>query len=203
MRYVEALNEWDGEGVSLFIAGGISNCSDWQSEMAPLLSDTELVLLNPRRKNFPMEDPFAAPIQIKWEHKYLAYPHAVLFWFPPETLCPITLFELGTFARTDIPVFVGVDPNYARKLDIEVQMSLWRPDIKVVYSLVDLANQVKQWEKDNGDGRHHPGPETIACGQSNSPLETGQRACCGNGDCCASSGGVRGILDSFKRLFNS
>lgn len=148
MKYVEALDIWDGDGIGIFMGGGISGCPDWQKEMRLLLSDSLVtkneVLLNPRRANFPMNDPNASDEQIRWEYNNIKRADIVFFWFPCETLCPITLFELGIFCHSKRKVLVGCHPNYKRRIDIEIQMSLYRPDVKVVYSLVDLAEAVKE-----------------------------------------------------------
>jgi hypothetical protein len=42
-------------------------------------------------------------------------------------------------------LFVGVDPQYARRQDIEVQLKLQCPDLRVVYNLEELAEQIKKW----------------------------------------------------------
>jgi hypothetical protein len=217
MRYIEAINNWDGIGMSLFMGGGISNCANWQLEMRDRLADVkpvkgEFVVINPRRADFPMNDPAAAEEQIKWEHDYLIRTDAVLFWFAPETLCPITLFELGTFVRTDIPVFVGVDPRYQRKQDVEIQLKLYRPDIKVVYSLEDLAEQVKEWVLSNDERRDKDiaARFAITTCQTLTPV-SGQNhsscACqCGELGSRTSSprrGRLRSILSWFKRLFSA
>ena len=39
---------------------------------------------------------------------------------------------------TNKPLFVGAHPNYARRQDVEIQTSLVRPDIQIVYSLEDV-----------------------------------------------------------------
>ena len=145
MRYVEAPTEYTGAGASLFLAGGVTGCGDWQRELAGALRGTDLVVLNPRREKFPIGDPGAAGAQIRWEFDHLRRATARLFWFPCATLCPIALFELGAWSRGEGPLFVGVDPVYARRLDVELQMRLARPDVKVVYTLADLANQVVAW----------------------------------------------------------
>jgi hypothetical protein len=128
---------------SLFLGGGITGCPDWQAEVAALLADTPLTLLNPRRANFPIHDPNAAYEQIAWEHTHLRRADAILFWFPCETLCPIVLYELGAWSMTDKLLFVGVHPDYQRRADVEIQTSLVRPDVRVVYSLGDLARTVR------------------------------------------------------------
>lgn len=130
---------------SIFLAGGITNCPEWQKEMVGLLSETDLVLLNPRRENFPIHDPSAALEQITWEYDHLRIANAILFWFPCETLCPIVLYELGAWSMTDKPLFIGVHPQYKRRQDVEVQTGLARPDIEIVYSIQELADQVVAW----------------------------------------------------------
>ncbi len=147
MKQIIALEEYVPQAgeFSVFLAGGITGCEEWQSAMVALLEDTDLVLLNPRRANFPMDDPNAAHEQIVWEWKHLTKANAIIFWFPPQTLCPITLYELGrTTLASGHKLLVGVHPDYQRKLDIEVQLGLSRPDVKIVYSLEDLAMQVKE-----------------------------------------------------------
>ena len=64
---------------------------------------------------------------------------AIAFWFPPETLCPITLFELGAWSMTNKLLFIGVDPRYQRFLDVKIQTKLARPELVILESLTDLA----------------------------------------------------------------
>src|SRR5262249_22968491 len=122
---------------SVFLAGGITNCPDWQAEMTTHLQDEPVTLLNPRRCNFPIGAPDAAPKQIAWEHRHLRLADAVLFWFPCETLCPIVLYELGAWSMTDKPLFVGAHPAYERLHDVVVQTGLVRADVLVVFSMQD------------------------------------------------------------------
>jgi len=148
MVYIEAPHIYDEKqwpGNAIFLAGGITGCPDWQSAICQMLSDTDLTLVNPRRKNFPIDDPNAAKEQITWEYNHLRLVDAILFWFPPQTLCPIVLYELGAQSETAMPIFVGVDPNYSRRQDVEIQTGLARPNVDIVYSLRDLAEQVRTW----------------------------------------------------------
>ncbi|MEL6718814.1 MAG: nucleoside 2-deoxyribosyltransferase domain-containing protein, partial [Bacteroidota bacterium] len=130
---------------SLFLAGGITNCPDWQALVISHLWKEELTVFNPRRTKFPMGDTSAAPEQIKWEFDCLRKADAILFWFPKETLCPIVLYELGANAMTSKTLFVGIHPEYERKLDIEVQLKLVRPDVEIVYDLKILCQKIEQW----------------------------------------------------------
>jgi len=145
MRYIQCPQIYKGGERSLFLAGGISNCPIWQSDLAKLLENTGLTLLNPRRKHFPKDNLNIEEEQISWEYDHLEKSSAVSFWFPKETLCPITLYELGKQSSSDKPIFIGVHPEYPRRKDVEIQTRLVRPKIKIVYSLKDLADQIKIW----------------------------------------------------------
>lgn len=130
-------------GPCLFLAGGISGCPDWQGPLGEQLAAglPGWTILDPRRE-LPPEDDAAVAAQVAWEHRHLRRSTAVLFWFPPETLCPITLYELGAMSMTTRPLFVGVDPGYARRRDVLLQTGLARPDVEPVGSLAALAAQV-------------------------------------------------------------
>lgn len=147
-RVTEAPNEYDGSEPTLFLAGGITGTHDWQTELVGRLAESPLVLLNPRRRNFPMNDPTAAEAQIHWEYRHLRKATAVLFWFPHETLCPIALYELGSRSMVpEQPLFVGTHPEYARRLDVVVQLKLARPDVFIFGDLSELADAVEEWAK--------------------------------------------------------
>jgi Nucleoside 2-deoxyribosyltransferase like len=131
----------DGER-SVFLAGGISNCPDWQSQLLELLREMDWLLINPRREDFDSSNPAMSKAQIAWEHRHLRLATAIAFWFPPQTLCPITLYELGAWSMTQKPLFVGVDPQYKRRMDVLEQTRLVRPDVRVVDSLEELTTQL-------------------------------------------------------------
>ena len=128
---------------SVFLAGGITGCPDWQTDIVKSLIETNLTILNPRRVNFPIGDTDATFDQIQWEHQALRAAHNILFWFPCETICPIVLYELGAWSMTDKPIFVGVHRDYKRRQDVEIQTGLVRPDVKIVYDLAELAELVR------------------------------------------------------------
>lgn len=122
----------------VFLAGGISNCPDWQEPVAKRIADeTNLLVINPRRNNWNMDSQAAESIeQIHWENFYLNMSQHILFWFPEETLCPITLFELGAALQGNADVRIGTHPGYKRKLDVSVQANLARPGTHI-YSKLD------------------------------------------------------------------
>jgi hypothetical protein len=135
---------------SLFLAGGISNCPEWQDEFIGIMSELsgipyDFTLINPRREDFDVANPRQSSDQIAWEYAHLQDADAISFWFPKETLCPITLFELGSAIRNPYkPIFVGCHPEYARRFDVEHQLSIVRPEVVVVDSLELLALEIKK-----------------------------------------------------------
>jgi len=153
LRYLEAPNEAPVPTPSLFLGGGISGCSDWHQEIRRQLQTTcpNLFLVNPKRVNFDITDKDATPIQINWEFKKLRECSAVMFYFPSETLCPITLLELGQWLilskQTGTKVFVQTHPNYARKLDVQIQVKLANDTIDVIVSdnFDKLVEQIHAW----------------------------------------------------------
>lgn len=80
-----------------------------------------------------------------WENSRQIFSRTILFWFCKETVQPIVTFELGRWLRTQKPIFVGVHPEYQRRLDVELQTAEGRPSISIVYTLEDLAQQVIKW----------------------------------------------------------
>jgi len=147
MNYIEAPNEYEGENeTSLFLAGGITNCRDWQKEIAENLKDLKIAVFNPRRKDFSTMSESIEEEQIKWEFNHLQKADAISFYFSEETLNPITLLELGFWLHSDKKLFVGIHPDYEKKINVVVQTKLARPKIEIVYSLEDLSAQIKDWE---------------------------------------------------------
>ena len=146
VRYVQAPQSYDGPGPALFLAGGITNCPDWQSEAAAMLRDTPgLTVLDPRRAVYDPEVPNAAAEQITWEHTHLWRADVVLFWFASGgSVQPIALYELGVHATRGIPLAVGADPAYPRRLDVEVQLGLARPGLTVHSTLAGTVTAAKR-----------------------------------------------------------
>jgi hypothetical protein len=122
--------------VSVFLAGGITGCPEWQAELIHRLTgtvDNSTVILNPRRPNFDMANSsWLTNEQIEWEYDYLKLADHKLFWFPKESICPIALFELGKeLGRGGINMLIGCDPEYSRIVDIQLQCKLEYKDVIV------------------------------------------------------------------------
>lgn len=142
MKVIEAPNQYKHHSPDAFLGGGITNCPDWQKELITLLADVDGTLLNPRRRG-DYDDSIAIE-QITWEYYALRSVPTVFFWFPEETLCPITLFELGVFTQREVNLVVGTHPNYARKIDVITQLRLARPEVNVVHTIADMATEYKK-----------------------------------------------------------
>lgn len=124
--------------VIVFLAGGITGCSDWQSEVIRKLerkSNTDnLVIINPRRTVFDLDDKNKSIEQIKWEHQYLSNCDIFSAYFTSDTVQPITLYELGRYStdfmyrydRSEIMwrVLVSIEDGYSRTNDVGIQTLL-------------------------------------------------------------------------------
>lgn len=137
MNYVEAPYNYylnTARETSVFLGGGITNCKDWQKELVSKhlshLVCPFTTVFNPRRKTFDMNDPNESEIQIVWEHKYLRLSDVLVFYFSEETVCPITLFELGAalernlHAESPQQIVVYCEPKYVRNSDVAIQTKL-------------------------------------------------------------------------------
>lgn len=120
----------------VFLAGGINNCPDWQSELIGFLQEKRMIgstpgtVLNPRRANFDVKDPNAATGQIAWEHYAFRLADIICFWFARGSLNPIVLYELGVHQHHE-RIIVGCDPVYERRTDVQAQLWLARPSVRV------------------------------------------------------------------------
>lgn len=147
---IEAPNEIysvnNSRSIKLFLAGGITNCPNWQNYVISELRDINdnLTIYNPRRKNFPIDNPKAAEEQIAWEYEHLRNADILFFWFSRGTLNPIALYELGMWCNSsDTLAIIGVDPLYERKQDIIYQTNLARPHLKIFEQLDEMVDEVK------------------------------------------------------------
>jgi hypothetical protein len=131
------------ERIPIFLAGGISNCPDWQQAVLEHINTDLFDVINPRRVGGLAKDGAAARQQIQWEFRALEQAQIVLFWFPQESICPIALLEYGKFlersTKEGIRVIAGYHPDYPRAFDLEEQTQLavdWADEDDVPLDLV-------------------------------------------------------------------
>lgn len=150
-QYIEAPNIEKPKYPSVFLAGGITNCPEWQDDLKELLSNEMITIFNPRRKKFPIHDPNAAKEQITWEFKALNGATIFSMWFcNTDSDQPICLYELGRHLvlRKDCPetIVIGVEPGYRRAQDVYIQTGLVNPliSLKISDNLNDHAFKIKK-----------------------------------------------------------
>lgn len=125
--------------ITVFLAGGITNCPDWQSKVIKDLNVDNyylesLVIFNPRRENFPIWDKSAAYAQIEWEYQMLERCNIFSMYFSSgESDQPICMYELGrNILRMQMRfpadwqdrIVISVEDDYIRKQDVLVQTEL-------------------------------------------------------------------------------
>lgn len=131
-EYIMQKNE-----ISLFLAGGITNCPKWQKDIIKRLNDyqtDELVVFNPRRDNFPIDDKTAAYEQILWEFNQLNNIDIFSIYFSSGISDqPICMYELGRYIAKmqyrfpidwEKRIIISVEYGYKRKEDVIIQTSL-------------------------------------------------------------------------------
>ncbi|MBQ8130966.1 MAG: nucleoside 2-deoxyribosyltransferase domain-containing protein [Bacilli bacterium] len=146
MKVITAPNDYilkPGE-ISVFLAGGITNCPNWQANIIEQLDNyhlPQLVVFNPRRENFPINDPNASYEQIEWEFKYLERADIFSMYFcASESDQPICMYELGRYIsrmQSKHPttwkyrIVISVEDGYKRKNDVLIQTNLACGDLFV------------------------------------------------------------------------
>ena len=144
MKVISAVENYNLSTLEIpcFLAGGITNCIEWQNEVIKGLNEklkddygsARLVLFNPRRDNFPINDPNASLEQIQWEYQWLEKCHIFSMFFDGSTSDqPICFYELGRNIeriKQRFPIdwwmriIVSVDSNFKRSNDVIVQTKL-------------------------------------------------------------------------------
>lgn len=144
MKVITAPNSYipSKSDVLCFLAGGITGCYEWQKEVISYLEQAEnsgidlkhLVIANPRREDFPIDDLNAAEEQIEWEFILLEKTDIFSMYFTSgESIQPICLYELGrNLVRMadkyplswNDRLAISVENGYKRKQDVLIQCEL-------------------------------------------------------------------------------
>lgn len=141
MKVITAIEDYNCldfcDKVTCFLGGGITDCWEWQDEVIRLLKIEStkvnldgLVLFNPRRKNFPINDPKQSRKQINWEFDAIGISDIFSMFFAggTESSQPICFYELGKELGIKYPDFnnlvVTCENNFFRINDVKVQVEL-------------------------------------------------------------------------------
>ena len=124
---------------SIFLAGGITNCKNWQKEVIKELEFENISIFNPRQENFDITDKNASFKQIFWEFERLEQMDIFSIYFcNSESDQPICMYELGRNIlkmQNRFPndwekrIIISVEDEYKRKKDVIIQTQLCAPKI--------------------------------------------------------------------------
>jgi hypothetical protein len=117
--------EIEGNG-AIFLAGSIEmgKAENWQDRIAEVLKDRDITIFNPRRDDWDsswvqsIDNPQFRE-QVEWELNALEKANFILMYFDPATKSPISLLELGLFAKEDKMV-VCCPEGFWRKGNVDV-----------------------------------------------------------------------------------
>ena len=112
----------------IFLAGSIEmgRAVEWQKRVVEDLEDVDVVLLNPRRRDWDSSwehsiNHLQFRQQVEWELQALDDSDIIVMYFDPETKSPITLMELGIHAATNpSKVIVCCPDGFWRKGNIDI-----------------------------------------------------------------------------------
>lgn len=132
---------------SVFLAGSIEQGAavDWQRSVIDALSDRDCVVFNPRRTvwNRDLRQSITEPEfaeQVRWELDALERATTVAMYIAPNTLAPISLLELGLFARAG-KMLVACPEGFWRKGNVEVVCD--RFGVSLLESLAELVDALR------------------------------------------------------------
>ena len=144
---VMAPNSYEKTGLTIFLSGSIDTPpATWQHKISAYLSHLDVTLLNPHRTDWDntwKEDPSFEPWakQVKWELDGMEDADVIAVYFRPQTPAPITLLELGLWARSGKCV-VGCSDGYQKRGNVRVVCQKY--GIDCFESVQELAEGVKR-----------------------------------------------------------
>lgn len=142
------------DGFSVFLAGSIElgRAENWQTVLEQKLSGIDIIIFNPRRDIWDSSwiqsgDSPRFREQVEWELNALEQANLIAMYFAPNTKSPVSLLELGLFARS-AKLVVCCPDGFWRKVNVD--MVCERYGVKQVDSLEDLVTRVTQLAKESG-----------------------------------------------------
>ncbi len=131
---------------SVFLAGSIEmgRAAHWQAAVETALAHTDLTVLNPRREAWDSswDQRIGHPLfrgQVEWELEAQERADLIAMYFAPGTQAPITLLELGLFARSGRLVVCCPD-GFWRKGNVDIVCARYGvPQVPDLDALIDAA----------------------------------------------------------------
>ena len=137
----------------VFLAGSIEmgSAAPWQAKIEEALAALAVTIWNPRREAWDStwEQSCENPVffeQVSWELEAQERADIIAMYFAPETRAPITLLELGLFARSG-KLIVCCPEGFWRKGNVDIVCK--RYDIPQVTTLSDLAAYLRAEARPN------------------------------------------------------
>lgn len=125
-KVVEAPFVYNKIKPALFLAGSIEmgKAEAWQNKVIQKLEGLEIMVLNPRRVIWaqtiqPVAKNWQFKEQVDWELDGLEAADIIAFHFCPNTLSPISLLELGLYAKSG-KIVVYCPNEFYRKGNVDV-----------------------------------------------------------------------------------
>lgn len=129
----------------VFLAGTIDMgaSEDWQKTAAELFRAKQgnYLLFNPRQDEWHPEREGEMDYQVNWELEHLESADYILMNILPGSLSPISLLELGLYAREG-KLLVVCTPEYSRYDNVRITCA--RYSVPVFSSLEDAVNAIKE-----------------------------------------------------------
>ena len=120
--------------ISVFLAGGITNCKEWQKDVIEELKFEDISFFNPRQEHFDVSDKNASYKQILWEFERLEKMDIFsMYYCNDNSDQPICMYELGrniVRMQNRFPsdwekrIVISVEDGYRRKNDVLIQTAL-------------------------------------------------------------------------------
>jgi len=133
---------------TVFLAGSIEmgRAEPWQAMVEQAFADLPITILNPRRNEWDAswEQSINNPQfrgQVEWELEAQERAAVIAMYFAPATQAPITLLELGLFARSG-KLVVCCPPGFWRRGNVEVVCA--RYGVPLMTSLEELLRSVRE-----------------------------------------------------------
>jgi len=115
----------------VFLAGSIEmGAADrWQESVVKKLAQEQVVVLNPRRDNWDVgweqrKDNPSFRQQVEWELHALEQSNYIIMYFDPATKSPISLLELGLYARSG-KLLVTCPKGFWRKGNVDIVCEMY------------------------------------------------------------------------------
>lgn len=135
--------------INIFLAGSIEQgvAENWQDIIVKSFSDEKIIFYNPRRESWDSTwvqsiDNKIFSGQVDWELTALELSDLIVMYFDPSTKSPISLLELGLYARGGKLVVLCPD-SFWRKGNVDVVCQYY--SINQVATFDDLVTYIKDY----------------------------------------------------------